>query len=79
MGKLSYVRKKKKRFAIAAQPELRGDATVNFDAQPELRGDATVNFAAQPELCGDAYIDMLPSCRVHRKSQTLSLKKNGAL
>jgi hypothetical protein len=46
MGKLSYARKKKKRIAIAAQYELRGDATVNFAAQPEERGDA--------------YSDMLP-------------------
>jgi hypothetical protein len=46
MGKLSYVRKKKKRITIAAQYQLCGDATINFAAQPEVRGDA--------------YSDMLP-------------------
>jgi hypothetical protein len=46
MGNLSYVRKKKKWFAIAAQYELLGYTPVNFATQPEERGDA--------------YSDMLP-------------------
>jgi hypothetical protein len=46
MGKLRYVRKKKKRFAISAQCKLCGDATVNS--------------AAQPEVSGDPYSDMIP-------------------
>jgi hypothetical protein len=57
MGKLSYVRKSKKKRCSLATQRRRDRATVNSTMR---RGDMPPPLTEQPELRSDAFGDMYP-------------------